>query len=206
MSYTIFLLLFAIVLGILGGIFNLPFWLIIVAILGLSLIRIGYIFYIVRLSQNIETIHTFLEKNKAQPVYRYLLTVSSGSMLEQRKAIDTILEKNKSQVMQATYKMNRALLVKDYTLAMQEIQPIAEKPLGQYCIAMIYALQGEHQQAAQIALQQPWQHATVEAIIAYNEKSPQYEEKKQQAINLARGIQRYMNLYFFKDLENMPSD
>ncbi|WP_107942836.1 MULTISPECIES: hypothetical protein [Metasolibacillus] len=201
MSYTVFLILFAVVLGLLGGIFNLPFWLIIAAIFGLSLIRIGYIYYIVQLSQNTKTIHAFLEKNKKQLVYEYVLAIGNGSVTEQRRIIDAILKKYPSQMMQATYKMNRALLERDYTLAMQEIQPITEKPLGQYCIAMIYALQGKHEQALQIPLKHPWQKALVETIIAHNEQAANYEDKKMQAISLSRGIQRYINTYFLRDLE-----
>lgn len=201
MSYMIFMFTAAIIIGIVSGIFGLSTHLMIIVLFILAFMSLGYILYTIQFSKNMDRIHKFLEKNQKQPVYRYAFEVGNGSTESQLEAIDAILKKYKSPVMQATYKMHRALLSKNYILAMQEIQTIANKPLGQYCIATLYALQGDHQQARQIPLKPAWQQAVVEAIIAFNEQSPHYEEKKQQAIDLARGVQRYVNVHFFKDLE-----
>ncbi|WP_042475294.1 hypothetical protein [Bacillus ndiopicus] len=77
--------------------------------------------------------------------------------------------------------------------------------LGQYSL-MLHALQGDHLQSTQISLKQPWQQAVVEAIIAYNELPPDYAYKKDCAIQSAREIQCYMNIFFqkFRATKNMP--
>ncbi|MEO4052481.1 hypothetical protein [Solibacillus sp. CAU 1738] len=205
MLYYVLLFSTAIILGIVIAMFNLPFWTAVVVIIGISFIHLGYNLYTIYRSKNMQAIAKYIEKNKKHPLYAYAFSTANGSVNEQVTAIDVLLAKYKSPYMQAIYKMNRALLTSDFELAMREVENIAEKPLGQYGIALIYALQGDRENATSINLQNMWQQACIDAVLAYREQSPTYHAKKQQAIEASRGIQRYTNYYFFESIEKtMP--
>lgn len=201
MTYYILLFSLAILLGIVVALFNLPFWIAIAIIIVISIAHLCYTLHIMYRTQNMDTISKYIKKNLKNPIFAYTYATAKGSDNELTESINAILTKYKSAYIQAVYKMNNAILHTDYDQAMLEAMSIKEKPLGQYGVALIFALQGEREKASTITLQKNWQKLCIEALLAYNEHSPSYEEKKKLALNASKGIQLFSNYYFFERVE-----
>lgn len=201
MTYYIILFSLAILLGIVVAIFNLPFWIAIAIIIIISLVNLGYTLHIMYRTQNMDTILKYLRKNQKNPIFAYTYATAKGSDNELNESMNAILAKYKSSYIQAVYKMNDAILHANYDQAMLVAMSIKEKPLGQYGLALIYALQGDREKANTFALQKNWQKHCVDALLAYNEHSPTYEKKKELALKASKGIQLFSNYYFFERLE-----
>lgn len=202
MTYTMGLMIFAIIAGIIMGIFNIPFWILVVTILSLGLIRLIYIFYVLYYVQNIKRVQSYLTSIKRHTLYAYALTLPKGTKSEQIQAIDKILAKYKSPLMQATYRTNRALLNKDYEEAKKAVEPIQDKPLGQFSLALIYALQEDKEHAHSFNLAKPWMKPLIEAVLSYKEGHiNDFERCRDVALQHSRGIQYYSNYYFFERID-----
>lgn len=198
MIYTIGLMIFAAIAGILMGIFSIPFWIFVVTILVIGLIRLAYMFSALYYIQNPKLVHSYLKFNKRHALYSYALTLASGTKFEQIQALDKILVKYNSSLVQATYGANRAILQKDFTAAKQAVVPIKDQPLGQYTSALIEAFQGNRNEANAFTLTKPWMKPLIEAVTAFQEGDMIcYEKFRAEALHHSRGIQHYTNYHFF---------
>lgn len=201
MTYYIILFSLAILLGIIVAMFNLPFWIAIAIIIIISVVNLGYILHIMYRSQNMDTVSKYLMKNQKNPIFAYTYAMAKGSSIEINEALAAVLAKYKSPYIQTVYKMNYAIWHADYEQARLEAMSIKDKPLGQYGMALIYSLQGDQEKTNTITLKRNWQKLCIDAILAYKEQSSDYEEKKQLALKASKGIQLFLNYYFFDRLE-----
>ncbi|WP_332645223.1 hypothetical protein [Lysinibacillus sp. 54212] len=198
MTYTIGIIIFSVIAGILMAVFSIPFWFFVVTILIIGLIRLAYIFFILYYIQNPKLIQGYLKSNKRHTLYAYALTLPNGSKSEQIQAIDKILAKYPSPLMQATYGANRAILQMDFEAAKKAIEPIKDQPLGQYTLALIQAFQGNQNDANSFRLSKKWMKPLIEAVLAFQDGDRiRYEEFREEALKHARGIQHYTIYHFF---------
>ncbi|MFF5995438.1 hypothetical protein AAGS61_11930 [Lysinibacillus sp. KU-BSD001] len=206
MSYTISLILFAIIAGIVAVIFKIPFWILVVTIISISLLRAGYVMYILYRSQNVQKIERFLQSSIKNPLYNYTLSLKESSPAIQKQAIDHILATYKSPIMQGTYRANRAMMDHNYSAAKDFAAQIPNDMMRNYSLALIDATQG-NAKAENYILAKPWMTSLIAAVLQYKKgQMDEYEQYKIQALQYSRGIQYFTNYYYFERIhENVKT-
>ena len=111
MVYFISLILFAILAGIASAIFKIPFWVIIAIIVIIALSRLGYMLYMTCGDETFVKLERFLATSMRNPLNQYILTQKKTETSKQMTAIDALLARYSSPVVQGTYKASRAMLV-----------------------------------------------------------------------------------------------
>ena len=75
MNFTVSLVLFTIIAGIIMFIFKIPFWILIALVITISLIRTAYVLHILYRSQDVAKIERFLKSTMKNPLYNYTLSL-----------------------------------------------------------------------------------------------------------------------------------
>ncbi len=143
-------------------------------------------------TKNMKKVEKFLESKKSEPIYALILLQANGSMDEQLRTIEDILKKYPKNYIHHNYRFIREMLNKNYDTALNEAEKIEKEPFMSYCKALVYATQGNKEQALDFPLPKKWMSEAILATLAKvdnNQKS--YETHKENAIEAARGIQRY---------------
>ena len=199
MVYFVSLILFAILAGIASAIFKIPFWVIIVMIGVIAIGRLGYILSMTYRSKDLVKLERFLASSTRNPLNQYILTQKDGDVKTQMAAIDTLLARYSSLVIQGTYKASRAMLVKDYKTARDAAATIPNIAMKNYSLALIEATIGKKNNIAGYTLAKPWMKSLIEAIVSYREGDlKNYELHKNTSLNQTSGIQYFSNYYFFE--------
>lgn len=202
MVYFVSLILFSILASIAAVIFQIPFWVIIVIIGVIAVGRLGYILYMTYCSKDLVKLERFLASSIRNPLNQYILTQKDGDVKTQMAAIDTLLARYSSPVVQGTYKASRAMLVKDYKTAREATSVIPNIAMKDYSLALIEATIGKKNHMAEYTLAKPWMKYLIEAIVSYREGDlKNYELHKNASLNQTSGIQYFSNYYFFKRIQ-----
>ena len=200
MNFTVSLILFTIIAGIMMVIFNIPFWILIVLVITISLGRTAYVIHILYRSRDVAKIERFLKSTMKNPLYNYTLSLKSSSVDIQRRAIDNILATYKSPIMQATHRANRAMLDHQYPVAKQFAEQIPNDLMRNYHLALIDATQGQAK-AQHYVLAKPWMTSLIAAVFHYKKgQLDEYEIQKKSTLQQSRGIQYFTNYYFFEHI------
>lgn len=200
MNFTVSLVLFTIIAGIIMFIFKIPFLILIVLFITISLARTAYVIHILYRSQNLAKIERFLKSTMKNPLYNYTLSLKNSSLDIQRQAIDHILATYKSPIMQATHRVNRAMLDHQYPAAKQFAEQIPNDLMRNYHLALIEATQGQAN-AQNYILAKPWMNSLIAAVFHYKKgQLDEYEIQKKNALHQSRGIQYFTNYYFFEHI------
>ena len=200
MNFTVSLVLFTIIAGIMMVIFNIPFWILIVLVITSSLGRTVYVIHILYRCQDVAKIERFLKSTMKNPLYNYTLSLKSSSVDIQRRAIDNILATYKSPIMQATHRANRAMLDHQYPVAKQFAEQIPNDVMRNYHLALIDATQGQAK-AQHYVLAKPWMTSLIAAVFHYKKgQLDEYEIQKKNTLQQSRGIQYFTNYYFFEHI------
>lgn len=203
MGFTIFILLFAIIFGIITVLLGLPFWLFVAAVIGVSLARTFHVIHILYRSQNVKKIGRFLQSSAKNPLYHYTLSLKSGSKQAQLQAIDLVLGAYKSPLIQGMYRSSRAMLEHDYSAAKTFAAQIPDEMMRSYTLSLIAAANGEVT-AGDHMLQKPWMSSIIAATRSYKKGDmTEFERHKQEALANSRGIQHFSNFYH---LERIPEN
>lgn len=201
MNFTVSLVLFTIIAGIIMFIFKIPFWILIALVITISLIRTAYVLHILYRSQDVAKIERFLKSTMKNPLYNYTLSLKNSSADIQRQAIDHILATYKSPIMQATHRVNRAMLDHQYPVAKQFAEQIPNDLMRNYHLALIEATQGQAN-AQNYILAKPWMTSLIAAVFHYKKgQLDEYEIQKKNALLQSRGIQYFTNYYFFEHID-----
>ena len=202
MNFTVSLVLFTIIAGIIMFIFKIPFWILIALVITISLIRTAYVIHILYRSQNLAKIERFLKSTMKNPLYNYTLSLKSSSVDIQRRAIDNILATYKSPIMQATHRANQAMLDHQYPVAKQFAEQIPNDLMRNYHLALIDATQGQAK-AQHYVLAKPWMTSLIAAVFHYKKgQLDEYELQKNNTLQQSRGIQYFTNYYFFEHIND----
>ena len=200
MNFTVSLILFTIIAGIIMFIFKIPFWILIVSFITISLGRTAYVIHILYRSQDVVKIERFLKSTMKNPLYNYTLSLKNNSVDIQRQVIDHILATYKSPIIQATHRVNRAMLDHQYAVAKQFADQIPNDTMRNYHLALIEATQGQAN-AQNYVLAKPWMTSLITAVFHYKKgQLDEYEIQKNNALQQSRGIQYFTNYYFFKHI------
>jgi len=206
MVYFISLILFALLAGIASAIFKIPFWVVITIIVIIAIGRLGYMLYMTYRSKDLMKLERFLDSSMRNPLNQYILTQKDGDVKTQMAAIDTLLARYSSPVVQGTYKASRAMLVKDYRTARAAATTIPNISMKNYSLALIEATIGKKNHSAQYTLAKPWMKSLIEAIVSYREGDlKNYELHKNVSLNQTAGIQYFSNYYFFERIQQYVS-
>lgn len=202
MVYFVSLFLFALLAGIASAIFQIPFSVVVVIIVIISFSRLGYMLYMTYRSKNLVKLERFLASSMRNPLNQYMLTQKDGDITAQMAAIDALLAKYSSPVVQGTYKAGRAMLVKDYKAARDAAAIIPNIAMKNYSLALIEAMIGKKSNIAEYPLAKPWMKSLMEAIVSYREGDLQnYELHKNASLDQTSGIQYFSNYYFFERIQ-----
>ena len=206
MVYFVSLILFSILAGIVAGIFQIPFGVIASLIIIIAIGRLGYILYMTYRSKNLVKVERFLASSIRNPLNQYILTQKDGDVKTQMAAIDALLARYSSPVVQGTYKASRAMLIKDYKTAREAAATIPNIAMKNYSLALIEATIGKKNHSAQYTLAKPWMKSLIEAIVSYREGDlKNYELHKNVSLNQTAGIQYFSNYYFFERIQQYVS-
>ena len=202
MVYFVSLFLFAVLAGIASAIFQIPFWIIVAIIVIIALSRLGYMLHMTYRSKDLVKLERFLASSMRNPLNQYMLTQKDGDITAQMAAIDALLAKYSSPVVQGTYKASRAMLVKDYKTAREAATIIPNIAMKNYSLALIEAMIGKKSNIAGYPLAKPWMKSLIEAIVSYREGDLQnYELHKNTSLDQTSGIQYFSNYYFFERIQ-----
>ena len=200
MNFTVSLILFTIIAGMMMVIFNIPFLILVVLVITISLGRTAYVIHILYRCQDVTKIERFLKSSMKNPLYNYTLSLKSSSVDIQRRAIDNILATYKSPIMQATHRVNQAMLDHQYPVAKQFAEQIPNDLMRNYNLALIDATQGQAK-AQHYVLAKPWMTSLIAAVFHYKKgQLDEYEIQKKNALQQSRGIQYFTNYYFFEHI------
>lgn len=199
MVYFISLFLFALLAGVASAIFKIPFWVIIIIIVVITTGRLMYTLYMTYRSKDLIKLERFLAASMRNPLNQYMLMQKDGDVNTQMAAIDTLLARYSSPVVQGTYKASRAMLVKDYNTAREAAATIPNIAMKNYSLALIEAMIGKKNHIAGYTLAKPWMKSLIDAIVSYREGDLQnYEIHKNASLSQTSGIQYFSNYYFFE--------
>ncbi|MEK4484531.1 hypothetical protein MHH81_02930 [Psychrobacillus sp. FSL H8-0484] len=205
LKYTVTFML-GIALTIILLFLEVPFWLIYVSMLFVSLVLfVAPHMYTLYKSNNLKKIERYLEQNKHKPIPAYALAVKSGDHDKIIESVQRILTKHKQASIQEVYKTNLALYERNVSKLEQHAKQISKLPLRTYYIAYAEALKGNFEEARTLTgyLTVDWMHHAIEAIIAQTKGDMHtYRKEADASIEHSRGIQKFMNVYAFKNMEN----
>ena len=198
MNFTRFILLFAIISGIITVLLGLPFWLFVAAVIGVSLARTFHVIHILYRSRDVEKIGRFLQSSAKNPLYHYTLSLKSGSKQAQLQAIDLVLGAYKSPLIQGMYRSSRAMLEHDYSAAKDSASRIPDDSMRSYTLALVAAAKGE-ETTGNFMLQKPWMSSIIAATRSYKQGDmTEFERHKQEALANSSGIQHFSNFYYLE--------
>lgn len=198
MVYTISILLFALLAGVAAAIFKIPFWMIVVLIVAISFGRLGYTFYMTYKSKDLDKLEKFLGASR-NPLNQYILTHKDGDTEKRLAAIEHLLARYSSPVVQGTYKADRAMLKRQYTEARQAAATIPNVAMKNYSLALIEAIMGKKSATSQYAIAKPWMKSMIAAILSYRTGDQHaYAKHKEEVLATSAGIQYFSNYYFLE--------
>ena len=206
LKYTVIFLI-GIALTIILLFMEVPFWLIYITIVFVYIVLfVTPQMYTVYKSNNLKKIERYLEQNKHKPIPAYALAVKSGDRDKIIESVQNILTKHKQASVQEVYKTNLALYGQNVSKLEHHAKQISKLPLRTYYLAYAEALKGNFEEARTLKsyLTVDWMQHAIAAIIAQTEGDMQtYRKEADASIEHSRGIQKFMNVYAFKNMENL---
>jgi hypothetical protein len=200
------LFVFAVMIGVVGAILGLNYWLVILIIVALTVISIGYFLYTILLSRNLKAIESVLHNNRKDPQYGYLVALKENHTVEAIAQIDKILSKIKISSQKHQYGIIREILADNYVLARHHAKEIEQLEVGKYSLALLDSMEGKGEKHLNTIFTKPWMSSAIRAT-HYHVKGDreQYEFHRDLALSLAKGVQYAATVYTFRNLENNES-
>nr|WP_106779812.1 hypothetical protein [Lysinibacillus timonensis] len=194
-------LLFALIGIVVSTSFDWPTWVVFIFVFIAFLYMFGEMLYLLYGTKNMKKVEKFLEGKRNEPIYAFVYAQANGTKEEQLASIEGILKKYTQQNVQYHYRFIREMLNKDYTAALEEADHIGKEPIMSYSKALVFATQGNKEQALTYHLPNKWMSEAILATIAKVENNEaDFKTHKENAIQAARGIQRYVISHSFKDI------
>lgn len=192
MKTFLYYLLIAFVGFWIANYYSWPKWTVFVFMVIACIVMLGRMLYVLYGTKNIKSVEKFLASNRKEPIYAYVYEQAKGTKEEQLNAIEQILKKYPKGYIYQNYRFVREMLKEDYDVAFDEAKLIGKEPFMSYSKALVYATQGNRHDALSFELSKEWMREAILATLAKveNDKNS-YEVHKQNAIQSARGIQRY---------------
>ncbi|KGR78394.1 hypothetical protein [Ureibacillus manganicus] len=171
---------------------NWPSWTVFLLLIIAFVIMLCRMLYVMYGTKNIKKVERFLASNRKEPIYAFVFEQANGSKVDQLNSIENILRKYPKGYIHQNYLFVRELLNENYHSALNEAEKIGKEPYMSYSKALVYATEGNREQALFYQLDKQWMKEAILATLAKAEKNQKvYETHKENAINASRGIQRF---------------
>lgn len=192
----------AVIIGALIAILELPLWMAVVLLSGISLWIMGEFLYLVYRSTNMKKVEMFIIAKQKEPIYQYIHAQGFGSSEDQILALDNILGKYKQPHIHFYYSALRELLSDNFAEASRTAEHIGKEPFRSYTKALIHVKTGDIQDAKSYKFEKEWMTEAILAMIAAGEcDKGAFELHSAKAIDVARGVQRLSLIYSFKAMD-----
>ncbi|MEW4219573.1 hypothetical protein [Rossellomorea marisflavi] len=187
---------FAIISGITGGFFDLPFGavstVIAASVLFIALIPYVYFLYF---STNTSKIEQFLSARRRQSILGFYWALGQGDPDLVKGQLDKILGKHKSPTHQAVFLLAEASRRGDVRSAASHIQQIKQPPIREYYVVHMLLEEGRFEEAKERAdtLQKDWMNESI--LGRLHSLSGDAEASRNHYIRAAqccKGVQRYL--------------
>lgn len=196
------IIVLGVLLGVASAIFDLSFLLVTAILVGCAIFMIGRMYYIGLYSTNMKAVRKYIEKHKKEPAMNFFLVVENGTKEEEIKAIDEIIATAKNDTIKRTYEMNKALRLEDFDQAEEIAQSLENNEYGKYGLALVAANRGQYDEAEDYSFFTIWMKYAVQAEIAYHQKDKEkFKQYANDAIQTAKGVQRFVLVTGFKKAE-----
>ena len=155
-------------------------------------------------TNNLKKVEHFLESNKHRSLYAYPYAIAHQTVAEQKAALQKIITSYKQPYVKHNYASILAMLEKDYHRALSEAKQITREPFQSYMIAHSEVFLGNYEQAKALIpkFTEKWMSPSIESLISFKQqdrKNFKYHSTKD--IKQARGIQKYLLVYSFQEME-----
>jgi len=152
-------------------------------------------------SKNLDKLEKFLLASR-NPLNQYIYTHKDGDIETRLAAIDVLLARYPSPVVQGTYKADRAALKRQYTEARDAAATIPNVAMKNYSLALVEACLGRKSASSQYTLAKPWMQSMIAAIVSYRTGDQKaYLKHKEETLETCAGIQYFSNYYFFERIQ-----
>jgi hypothetical protein len=187
---------FAVVMGVIAALVDIPFWILIVVILFVTA-AVSYlpIMINVYITNDMKKVERFLEDKANQPIFHFYYAMAIDDDFQIKRALRDVREKYKKghyfTVYTVTYAAYKGKLVEERDLIAQIKQPT----LRLYFEGLLATQEGDLKLAGQLAgeQQKAWMKEAILAEVAAKRGERDLEIKHQQeAIRLTHGLQRYL--------------
>jgi hypothetical protein len=187
---------FAIVLGVIAALVDIPFWILIVVIL-LITAAVSYLPIMINLyiTDDMKKVERFLEDRLNQPIFHFYYALANEDFFQVEKALRDVREKYKKahyyMIYSVTYAAYKGKLVEERDIIAQIKQPA----LRLYYEGLLAIEEVELARASQLASEQkkPWMKEAILAEVAVNRGNHELAiQHQQEAIRLTHGLQRYL--------------
>lgn len=173
-----------------------PRWTVFIFLIIVFLIMLGRMLYVMYGTKDIKQVEKFLANNQKEPIYAFVYNQAHGSKEDQLHSIEKILKKYPKGYIHQNYLFVREMLNDHYHSALIEAERIEKEPFMSYSKAIVYATQGNNEQALSYNFEKKWMSEAILATLAKAEKHEQhYQLHKENAIEAAKGIQRFGLIY-----------
>ncbi len=187
---------FAIVLGTIAALVDIPFWILIVMILFITA-AVSYLPIMINLyiTDNMSKVERFLEARLNQPIFHFYYALANEDDFQVEKALRDVREKYKKghyyTIYSVTYAAYKGKLVEEKNVIAQ----IKHPALRLYYEGLLAIEEEELEHALQLANEQkkPWMKEAILAEVAGKRGERDLEiQHQQEAIRLTHGLQRYL--------------
>ncbi|MFY3793167.1 hypothetical protein ACOQFO_15955 [Ureibacillus sp. MALMAid1270] len=190
-SFVVYLII-ALIGFTIAGYYNWPIWTVITLLIFVFVLKLIDMLYTLYGSKNMKKVEKFLKNNLKEPIYAFVYAQAHSSKEEQFDIIERILKKYPQKYIHHHYRFVQELLKENYATALDEAAKIEKEPIMSYSKALVYANQGKKEEALSYQINKIWMSEAILATLAKVEKNnTSYEIHKANAIEAAKGIQRY---------------
>lgn len=186
---------------------DIPTWLIVILlILYVFMFTLYPHFNALWWTNNLKKIDRFLKRNKQKALFAYPYAIAHESLAEQKDALQRIISTHQQPYIKHNYACLLALLEEHYDQALTEAKQIQKEPYQSYMIAHSEVLLGNIESAREMMpqLSEKWMVPSIESLISAKEQNKEnFTRYSAEAIEHARGVQKYLLYYSFKDMKEL---
>jgi len=153
-------------------------------------------------TNNMRLVDKLVKDRKKEPFFAYLYAVAYETKEDQLHSLDVVIKKYKQPAVKNNYIFVKAIMEENIEEAKDAADKINKEPLASYAKCYISALEERTADMRIAKLTQPWMQPAIEAIYAYTIKNEAlFQQHQQESIDLARGVQKYVLIHSFKEMQ-----
>lgn len=199
---AIIIFILALVMGVIGGIYEIPFWIIMLIIFILTFVFVYWPFLQgLYFTTDMNKVEEFLIKRQKQPLFHFYYALANEQEEEAQVALEKLKQKYKSPHWNAVYTVIYAAYKDNLQSVESEIQQIKQAPLKAYYEGLLAIEKGDFDQASSMIekVNKEWMKEQLQAEIYKAQGNEELAKSHQtKAIELSKGLQRYILVKQFR--------